>query len=291
MKINIINACNDLGVNVDGTRNGPKVLTSDINKYFRINNILTIEADHTNKNKDFNEMKKNLKSINDFNKILYNTVRETKIDNIFPVIIGGDHSITIGSALGSISTEENMGVIWIDSHADYNTFLTTKTGNIHGLPFATITGNNLPGLTEFHKGNNFYNPKNAVLIGGRDIDTFEMPNILQANIKIFTTNDLKNKNIPNIIKESIKIASDNTFGIHISCDIDILDPNIAPGVSVPANNGINENILYEIIDNLLIYKDKIKSFDLVEFNPQNDYSDKTKKIALKILEKVITKMS
>ena len=177
-------------------------------------------------------------------------------------------------------------MIWIDSHGDYNTFETTRTGNLHGLPLACLNHQTKDRLSFFHNGN-YYDPKNTIIVGGRDIDPWEMPNIKDAGVTLFTTEDIRDQGIENIIKKAMDIALKNTNGVHISYDLDVIDPQIAPGVSVPAINGITEDEAYKIADEVLKYIDHIKSIDIVEFNPTRDINHKTENIAINILDKVI----
>lgn len=285
-KINIIKACSDLGVHIDGSNLGPNVILNNMN-LTNINKILEAYKTNCIKNIEKENKRKNITYINEFNTKLYNTVSKSITDNCFPIILGGDHSIAIGSALASIKEYNNLGVIWIDSHADFNTFSTTTTGNIHGLPFATITGQNQNGLTDFHKGS-FYNPKNSVLVGARSIDyPGEYENLEKAGIKVFTTEDIKLHGMKKIITEAIKIATTNTYGMHISIDIDVLDPKEAPGVSVPEINGITEKDLIQAIDQIILNKENVKSVDLVEYNPNYDINSITLNVAKRILTKLI----
>lgn len=284
--IDIIKACSDLGVHIDGSNLGPSVILDNINST-NINQILEIHKPSCIKNTDKEDKRKNFSYINEFNSELYNIVYNSIDNGNLPLILGGDHSISIGSALGSIKKYNNIGVIWIDSHADFNTFSTTTSGNIHGLPFATITGQNESGLTDFHMGP-FYNPKNSVLVGARSIDyPGEHKNLEVAGITVFTTEDIKKYGMKEIIHKAIKIATNNTFGMHISIDIDVLDPKEAPGVSVPEINGISETDLIEALDEIILNKENVKSVDLVEYNPNYDINNITLNISQKILTKLI----
>ena len=281
MDINIICACTDLGVHVDGTDLGPLELAKnlDIKKYI-------INKENIIKSKDKNDLRKNESSINKFTKETYDCVSNILKSNSFPLLIGGDHSSVIGSALASCDYYKNIGIIWIDAHGDYNTFETTRTGNIHGLPLAAITGYKCNDLTCFITSN-YINPKNCVIVGARNIDPLENKNLIDAGVTIFTTDDVKREGASNIIKRAISIASTSTFGIHVSFDIDVIDPVIAPGVSTPEANGINEDEAYEIMNEIIKNKDILKSFDLVEFNPLKDIDDKTKLISLHVLNMLI----
>ena len=179
-----------------------------------------------------------------------------------------------------------MGVIWVDAHGDYNTFETTITGNIHGLPLAAITGYEKNYLTSFHTGNK-YSYANTVIVGGRDIDELEKVNLEDAGIRVFSTEYIHEHGMKNVMEEAIKIATNGTNGIHISWDLDVIDPKIAPGVSVPAKDGINLKEVYEAVNEILKNRDMVKSMDLVEYNPVLDVENKTKTIAITILENII----
>lgn len=283
--IDIIDACTDLGVSVDGAALGPEILTEDlINK--KVDNIHIIHADENGKEKEKDNKKKNLKKLNEFNIELYNRVLKSIDEKKFPLTIGGDHSLVIASALASIKKNQNLGIIWIDAHGDYNTFKTTITGNIHGLPLAVIDGYEKMYLADFHNGS-FYNSKNTVIVGGRDIDPLEQENLKDAGVTVFTTEEIHKRGMKAVMEDAIKIACNNTNGMHISYDLDVIDPVICPGVSVPAKNGINLEEAYEAVDEIIKYKDKLKSLDLVEYNPLKDIDNKTKVIAKTILESLI----
>lgn len=287
--INIIGACSDFGVHIDGTKLGPEVLESHIDKT-KINEIVNIYAKDINKELEKNNKQKNLKLVNEFNSRLYSAVLDTLNSNLFPLTIGGDHSIAIASALASIKKHESLGIIWFDAHGDYHTFETTTSGNIHGLPFATITNYKKSVLSNFHSGN-YFNPKNAVLVGGRDIDEpFELENLKNAGVTVFSTEDIHKFGTDYIYSKAFDIASAGTNGIHVSYDLDVIDPRLAPGVSIPAKNGISLEESYDFITHMIKNKEKVKSFDLVEFNPLRDIDEVTQKIAQQILSYLLNNL-
>ena len=287
--INIIGACSDLGVHINGTKLGPEVLESIIDKT-KINEIINIYAKDINKELEKNNKQKNLKSVNEFNSRLYSAILDTLNSDFFPLTIGGDHSIAIASALASIKKYENLGIIWFDAHGDYHTFETTTSGNIHGLPFATITNYKKSILSNFHSGN-YFNPKNAVLVGGRDIDEpFELENLKNAGVTVFSTEDIHKFGTDYIYSKAFDIASAGTNGIHVSYDLDVIDPRLAPGVSIPAKNGISLEESYDFITHMIKNKEKVKSFDLVEFNPLRDIDEVTQKIAQQILSYLLNNL-
>lgn len=287
--INIIGACSDFGVHIDGTKLGPEVLESHIDET-KVNEIINIYAKDINKELEKNNKQKNLKLVNEFNSRLYSAVLDTLNSNLFPLTIGGDHSIAIASALASIKKHENLGIIWFDAHGDYHTFETTTSGNIHGLPFATITNYKKSILSNFHSGN-YFNPKNAVLVGGRDIDEpFELENLKNAGVTVFSTEDVHKFGTDYIYSKAFDIASAGTNGIHVSYDLDVIDPRLAPGVSIPAKNGISLEESYDFITHMIKNKEKVKSFDLVEFNPLRDIDEVTQKIAQQILSYLLNNL-
>lgn len=288
MKITLINANTDLGVTVDGSNLGPKIISNHLKRNKVIDKIIDIEKPKVIKSKDSSDLEKNIEAVNEFNENLYKAMLEEKKGNKFPIILGGDHSLAIGSALGSIKQEKSLGILWIDAHLDYNTFETTITGNIHGLPLATINGLNKK-LSMFHN-ESYYNPRNTVIIGYRakeENKDMELSNIRNMGVTVFTTDDIKNVGVKDIMKIAFDLALKNTNGVHISYDLDVIDPESAPGVSIPEADGISEPDAYEIVDEILKYIDKIKSFDLVEFNPSKDLEHKTENIILNILSKLI----
>lgn len=338
-QIDIINACTDLGVNVNGASLGAEILTKDLN-FSNISNRYTVR---NNSNKDaspikntrsdlkeindfvkkFNSLlldmhelhfedtmtnsdekiynkkmhdlviavkaldskneKRNLDQINEFNKELYSVVNKTIEAGNFPLTVGGDHIIAIASSLASLKKHKNLGIIWFDSHADFNTYSTSVTGNLHGLPLAVATNYEKDILADFHSGP-FYDPKHTVIVGGRDIDPWEWENLIDSGVTVFSTEDIKKYGTEEICKKAFEIASSGTNGVHISFDLDLIDPGVAPGVSVPAKDGINLEETNSLVKEITKYVDCIKSADLVEYNPVFDKNDVTANIAKSILK-------
>lgn len=285
MKYTFINANTDLGVHIDGTNKGPKSITENFNN-FEIINVDKNKEYQKDKSKD--NLSKNLEEINIFNKKLFNTITNILKEDKFPITIGGDHSIAIASSLASNDHHKNLGIIWIDAHTDYNTFDSTITGNIHGLPLAAINGYKTDLLTSFLT-KNYINPKNTVIVGARSIDKLELENLKKNNITFFTTKDIKKEGLNNILDKAFEIAGNNTNGIHISYDLDYIDPIDCPGVSIPEENGINLDTAIDTMKYLVNNKEKIKSLDLVEYNPTLDIDNKTKDIAINLLNIFINK--
>jgi len=286
MRTMIFGAGTDLGVHIDGASLGPVQLMNDLKSFYKGESILFEQDKDIIKSRNLSDRRKNEYEIEKFNTNLYKNMVEKIKEEYFPIMIGGDHSAAIASALASAKVNVDVGLIWIDAHTDYNTFETTVTGNIHGLPLAAINGYKNQELRYYHQGK-IIQPSKTVIIGARSIDEKEKDNVRYSGVTVFSTEDIKEKGIDAIMDEAFKIAGFKTKGIHISYDLDVIDPEIAPGVSIPEFDGITEEEAMKINEYLVNHMKDIVSFDLVEFNPLRDIDRKTEQIALNILAQII----
>lgn len=286
MRTMIFGAGTDLGVNIDGANLGPVQLMNDLKAFYKGESMMFEQDKDIIKSRNLSDRRKNEYEIEKFNTNLYKNMVDKIKEEYFPIMIGGDHSATIASALASAKVNIDVGIIWIDAHTDYNTFETTVTGNIHGLPLAAINGYKNSELRYYHDGK-VIQPSRTVIIGARSIDEAEKDNVKYSGVTVFTTQDIKEKGIEAIMDEAFKIAGYKTKGIHISYDLDIIDPDIAPGVSVPEFDGINEEEAMQINEYIISHMQSVLSYDLVEFNPLRDVDRKTEQIALNLLAQVI----
>lgn len=289
MKTVLIGAGSDLGVHIDGAKFGPGQLMNDMKKTYTGEMISLMQDEKIIKSRNLSDRRKNEYEIDKFNTKLYQIEVEQIKKGLFPITIGGDHSIAVSSALADCSIQEEIGMIWIDAHTDYNTFETTVSGNIHGLPCAAITGYKCDELRKFHHGS-VIDPRRTVIVGARSIDPWEKDNVKYSGVTVFTTDDLKKKGIKAVMDEAFKIAGDRVKSIHISYDLDVIDPEVAPGVSIPEVDGINEEEAMQILDEVLNHIDMVSSMDIVELNPLRDVDRKTEQIALNILANTIQKV-
>ncbi len=286
MRTMIFGAGTDLGVHIDGANLGPVQLMNDLQAFYKGESMLFERDKDIIKSRNLSDRRKNEYEVEEFNTELYKNMVEKIKEEYFPIMIGGDHSASIASALASAKVNVDIGMIWIDAHTDYNTFETTVTGNIHGLPLATINGYKNSDLRYFHNGK-IIQPSRTVIIGARSIDDGEKDNVRYSGVTVFTTEDVKEKGIEAIMDEAFQIAGYKTKGIHVSYDLDVIDPDTAPGVSIPEFDGISEEEAMKINEYLIKHMDDIVSFDLVEFNPLRDINRKTEQIALNILAQII----
>ena len=286
MRTMIFGAGTDLGVHIDGASLGPKQLMNDLSSFYDGESMMYEQDSSIIKSRNLSDRRKNEVEVGEFNQKLYKDIVDKMKEEYFPIMIGGDHSAAVASALACANVNVDIGIIWIDAHTDYNTFETTVTGNMHGLPLATITGYKNSDMRFFHKGKIIQTSK-TVIIGARSIDEAEKDNVKYSGVTLFTTEDIREKGIEAIMEEAFKIAGYRTKGVHVSYDLDVIDPEIAPGVSVPEYDGITEEEAMKINEELIKNMDKILSFDLVEFNPLRDVDRKTEQIALNILAQII----
>ena len=286
MKTFIVGAGSDLGVHIDGAHLGPIQLMNDLKSFYKGESFSLIQNENIIKSRNLSDRRKNEYEIDKFNTELYKVILEKEKEGYFPITVGGDHSVAVASALASAKVHDNIGIIWFDAHTDYNTYETTVSGNIHGLPLAAITGYKNHELRYFHDGN-IIQPAKTVVVGARSIDDWEKDNIKYSGITVFTTDDIREKGLENIVEEAFKIAGEKTRGIHISYDLDLIDPEVAPGVSIPEFDGITEEEAMKINELIMKHLDQVVSYDLVEFNPLRDQDRKTEQIALNLLAQMI----
>ena len=207
-------------------------------------------------------------------------------EEYFPIMVGGDCSATIASALADTKVNIDVGMIWISATPGYDTFESTVTGNIHGLPLAAINGYKNNDLKAFHDGKIIQTSK-TVIIGPRNMEVGEKDNVRYSGVTMFSTQDIKEKGVEAVMEEAFKIAGFKTKGIHICFDLDIIDPDVCPGVSIPEFDGLSEEEAMQINEYIVKNFKDVLAFDLVEFNPLRDVDRKTEQIALNILAQII----
>lgn len=288
MKTFIIGAGSDLGVHIDGAHLGPIQLMNDIKSFYQEETFLVVQNEAIIKSRNLSDRRKNEYEIEKVNTEVYEKLKEKINEGVFPITIGGDHSVTIPAALASAQNfgKENIGMICFSAHTDYETYETTVSGNIEGLSNAAINGYKNHELRYYHKGNVIQATK-TVIVGARYIDESEKDNIKYSGLNVLTTEDIKEKGFDEVLKEAFAIASDKTKGIYISFDLDIIDPDISPGVSIPVFDGLTEEDAMKINEEIMKHMDQVIGYNLVNFNPLRDQNRKTEQIALNLLAQII----
>ena len=203
-----------------------------------------------------------------------------------PIVLGGDHSIAIGTVSGVSEFFRNrgqkVGLIWVDAHGDMNTPESSPTGNIHGMPLATLCGMGHPRLVEMGGFWPKVERKNVCLIGIRDIDEVERKIVRESGIHAYTMRDVDERGMRAIMQECVGFATDGTAGFHVSFDLDGMDPRDVPGTGTPVKGGISwreANLLMEMVSDT----GKMTSLEVTELNPVLDVKNQSGEVAVDVI--------
>lgn len=225
---------------------------------------------------------------------LADLVRETMDDGRFPLVVGGDHSIAVGTVAGVSehfhAKDERIGVIWFDAHADMNTPESTESGNVHGMPLAAITGSGHPSLVQLGGQVPMVDSARVAMIGIRDVDPLESENVRDSDVACFTMREIDEQGIRSVMEQAIAHVTRGTVGFHLSFDVDGTDPSVCPGVGTPVPGGITYREAHTVME-MAAASGKLISLELVEINPILDDRNRTalaaKEFALSALGKTI----
>ena len=202
-----------------------------------------------------------------------------------PLVLGGDHSIAIGTVAGITrhvrERKGRIGIIWIDAHADMNTPQTSPSGNVHGMPLACCVGLGPRELTELAGESPMVRPQNVALVGVRDVDALEKPHVRNSGVRAFTMRHIDERGMRAVMEEAIGIASDGTAGFHVSLDMDFVDPSEAPGVGTPIRGGGSYREAHLALE-MLSDAGRMLSMEIVEVNPILDTGNRTAHLAVEL---------
>jgi arginase len=213
-------------------------------------------------------------------------VGETLSRGSLPLVLGGDHSVAVGTAGGVAEyfrqQQQSIGLIWLDAHADMNTPESSPSGNVHGMPLACIVGQGPPELTEMFGFKPKVAPKNVVIVGLRDVDQTEKPHVREFGVHAFTMREIDERGMRSVMEEALRLASDGTAGFHLSLDMDFVDPKDAPGVGTPVRGGVTyreAHLAMEMIGD----SRRMLSMEVVEVNPVIDEVNRTADLAVELV--------
>jgi len=210
---------------------------------------------------------------------LSDEVRAALSDDHTPLVLGGDHSVAIGSLSGS-AADADIGAVWFDAHGDFNTPTTSPSGNVHGMPLAAALGAkewegvgwaNAPTLHE----------ENVAIVGLRSVDGTERELIAESDVSTFTMSDIDQRGLADVVVDALAIAADGVDGYHVSLDLDWLDPTIAPGVGTPVRGGVTYREAHHAME-LVADQGGMRSMELVEVNPTLDQHNETAELAVEL---------
>lgn len=207
-------------------------------------------------------------------------------DGKFPLVLGGDHSVAAGTVAGVAGLfrerQDNVGVIWIDAHADMNTPESSPSGNVHGMPLACCLGRGPVELTNILGFSPKVDGRNVVLIGIRDVDDSERRIVRESGVTAFTMRDVDERGLRSVMQEALAIASDGTAGFHLSFDMDAVDPDEAPGVGTPVRGGMTYREAHLAMETICDCQGLL-SMEIVEVNPVLDQANRTALLAVELV--------
>ncbi|KYG32337.1 arginase [Alkalihalobacillus trypoxylicola] len=284
-KIGIIGVPMDLGQSRRGVDMGPsairyaglvpllRTLKYDVTDFGDINVARTEEP---------KQSLNGLKEIINSSHMLAKKIVHIKKDGYLPLILGGDHSTAIGTIAGVATENKELGLIWYDAHGDLNTKETSPSGNIHGMPLAVSLGYGIKELVEIGVKTKKVSPDKMVIIGARSLDDGEKQLIKQLRIKVFTMHEIDRLGMSRVMEEAIQIVQKGTEHVHLSLDLDALDPLEAPGVGTPVTGGLTYRESHLAME-MLAESNIITSAEFVEVNPILDEKNKTAQIAVGLI--------
>lgn len=217
-------------------------------------------------------------------------VEESFREGDFPLIIGGDHSIALGSVAGvsaaCIRQGKKLGILYVDAHGDFNTAETTLTGNIHGECMAASCGYGLPDLTDLYFKGQKVNPENVCFVGTRDLDAQEKNLMKKAGVTVFSMSDIDRQGFPVILQKIRNFFAEKVDCVHLSFDLDVLDPMFAPGTGIQLQAGLSNREGLMIMEEMC-EMGKVCSAEIVELNPVLDIQNKTAVLAVDLIARIL----
>jgi arginase len=209
-----------------------------------------------------------------------------------PLVLGGDHSVAIGSVSGVSrhyrKLKQRIGLIWLDAHADMNTPESSPSGNVHGMPLACVTGFGPPELAGLFGYRPKVAPANAVIVGLRDVDKTEKPHVRKSGVHAFTMRDIDERGLRSVMEEAMALASDGAAGFHVSLDMDFVDPADAPGVGTPVRGGVTYREAHLAMETICD-SGRMISLEAVEVNPVLDEANRTADLAVELIMSALGK--
>jgi arginase len=274
--VHVIGVSLDLGGNRRGVDMGPSALRiAGLGERLSAMGIPVVDAGDVvapiPETKSFGDPnKKYIREIARVCEKLYRTSLAALEKGALPLVLGGDHSLGAGSVAASADylrrEGKAIGLLWIDAHGDMNTPSTSGSGNVHGMPLAALLGPEPAELSRIGGFSPKVVPAKTVLIGIRNLDEREKERIRDAGVHVFTMKDIDRSGIAAVVEQALAIAGDDTGGVHVSFDLDVCDPTIAPGVGTPVKGGLDYREAHMVME-IVADSGLLRALDLVEVNP------------------------
>ena len=232
------------------------------------------------------ERKKYIRDIAKVCTRLYQSALASHVAGAIPLVLGGDHSLAAGSVSASAEMARReglpLGLIWVDAHGDINTPATSPSGNVHGMPLAALLGPEPAELATIGGFSPKVRPEHTVLIGVRNLDEVEKTLVRQSGIHVFTMKDIDRAGIAAVTEQAIRLVGRGTAGIHVSFDLDVCDPGIAPGVGTPVKGGLDYREAHMVME-MIADSTLLRALDVVEVNPTLDVQNNTAVLATELV--------
>jgi len=291
-KIRIIGVPMDLGASRRGVDMGPSALRvaglqARLKQLGRqvedIGNVIVKQAEEMT----YGEKKaKYLAEILETCRSLAEMTQKSLDEGMLPLVLGGDHSIAIGSLSGVAAhyhaKGQRIGYIWLDAHGDMNTPDSSPSGNVHGMPLASVMGYGPPEMTEMLAFKPKVEPRNVSLVGIRDLDSRERRLVKESGVHVFTMRDIDERGMREVMSEALRFAMDDTAGVAVSLDMDFVDPSDAPGVGTPVRGGVTYREAHLAME-LIADSKAMVSLELVEINPVIDLHNQTAMLGVELV--------
>jgi arginase len=291
-KIRIIGVPMDLGASRRGVDMGPSAvrvagLHSRLKHLGRqVEDIGNIAVKQPEEQHYGEKNAKYLDEISETCKGLAEITRKTLDEDLVPLVLGGDHSIAIGTTAGAAEhfhkKSKRIGLIWLDAHGDMNTPESSPSGNVHGMPLASIMGYGPPELTELAGIRPMVEPRSVVLVGIRDLDAKERRLVKESGVHVFTMRDIDERGMREVMADALRFATDDNAGVAVSLDMDFVDPTDAPGVGTPVRGGVTYREAHLALEMIADSRAMI-SFELVEINPVIDLHNTTATLGVELV--------
>lgn len=285
--ISIIGVPLDYGADRRGVDMGPSAIRyAGLHEKLRqaghtVNDIGNLSVPVPESREPQNPNLKYLEEIVKVNRVLARTVAKVLKEGQYPIVLGGDHSIAMGTIAGVLRVRPKMGLLWFDAHGDFNTEDSSPSGNIHGMPVAVAAGLSRTELAAPFKGQ-FLNDSKIVYVGVRTLDPTEAEALRQGHATVFSMHEIDRYGMRDVMARAMDIVTKETDGVHLSFDIDALDPLYAPGSGTPYSGGLTDREAHLALE-LLAEADILTSMEMVEVNPILDEHNRTGELAANLI--------
>jgi arginase len=291
-KVRIIGVPMDLGASRRGVDMGPSALRvaglqARIKQLgHQVEDIGNIPVKQAEEMSYGDKRAKYLQEIAGTSKDLAEAVEKSLSEGFLPLVLGGDHSIAVGSAAGVSDffhkQNKQIGYIWLDAHGDMNTPESSPSGNVHGMPLAAIMGYGAPELVDLLGFKPKAEPGNIVIVGARELDAQERKIVKKSGVHVFTMRDVDERGMREVMSDALKYAMDDTQGISVSLDMDFVDPSDAPGVGTPVRGGVTYREAHLAME-MIADSEAMASMEIVEINPVIDEHNRTALLAVELV--------